>query len=196
MPEAKNSPKITAVQTLTEEEYRGACRAAADFLFPRRRRWVRVCLCLSAAGLSASLIPAALAAAAPVWVPAGLCGAFAALAAAVWIFQPVVRGRRAGRVFRSCPLMALEAKLTLTRDFAEAESRCERFRKYWTEFSLGVETPRAFIAAGAPGRGPLIVKKAGLSPRDAETAVRIFSGAFGLRFYRTGKRGRRRRWNP
>lgn len=195
MAERERDRKIEFAQTLTERDYREAGRAAEETAHPSRRRWVRVCACLTAAGFSASLTPASLRAfrtALPALLPAA---ALALLALAVWAFHAEIAGGRAGRRFRACPLLALPQRVTLGRDRAVVRSEYEKSVRYWTEFPLCVETPRLFAAAGGQwGRALLIVRKDSLPGGDAAEAEKLLAGAFGRRYCKIGKRGERR-WN-
>ncbi len=189
MPEPKKERNLTVEQALTEQDFREAYLAMRNIAYPKRRRGIQAGLCLTAAGLAATMIPLSqsqLHTAAP---PCAVAGVFLLLAAAVWFFQPVLRGRRAGRIFRSNRLMPLKTQMTLLHDRVLQKSRYERSERYWTEFSFCASTPRLFVAMGGIGRNLWILRKEGLSEEKKEEAEKILSAAFGRRYYRMdGKR--------
>lgn len=189
MPKQNDEP-VTVKQTLTEQDYAAASAAVGYFAAPMRRRTVRAALCLTVSALTASVIPACggYSAARVVGAIAILC---AAAAIAVWFGQPVADRRRAGRWFRSCPLAALPAEVTVSGDRAVVKSECERMTEYWTDFSVCVETDELIAAAGGRERFLLIVKKSGLSKEEAGRLSGLFRYAFDGRWYRmNGKNGK------
>jgi hypothetical protein len=183
----QNKMSVAVPQTLTEKDYCTAYCAVKRFAFPRQRRSIRAGICLTAAALAASTIPACLNFYRTAVPSAVITAAAVILAALIWFLQPAVDSRRAAAVFRSCPLMAQPCRVTVTRDHAVVQSKYENYTEYWTDFSVCVETPELFAAACGRQRDMLILKKQDLAPEQAAAISRCLAGAFALRYYKTGR---------
>ncbi|MCI1954780.1 MAG: hypothetical protein LKJ21_00175 [Oscillospiraceae bacterium] len=190
MPNRKDEEPIAVTQTLTEEDFSAAAAAVRYFAAPMRRRSVRAAACLTVAALAASTVPASLNFFGTAWVSAAVTAVAFAAAVAVWFWQPVRETRQAALWFRSCPLMALPSTVTVFRDRAVVESKCERITEYWTDLSVCVETDGLIAAAAGKERGLLIVKKQGLSEEEAARLSARFRGAFERRYFRFSGRKR------
>lgn len=187
MPKQHDEPLLVR-QTVTAEDYAEASAAVAFFAAPMKRRTVRTLICVTAAAVAASFLPLCagrVTARNAVAVLAVLC---VAAGVAVWFLQPVFEKRRAVRWFRSCPLAALPAEVTLTRESAVTVTECERLTEYWTDFSVCVETDRIIAAAGGRERFLLVLKKDGLEPEQKEKLSGLMHYVFDGRWGRVPSR--------
>lgn len=180
----KHDETVSVKQTLTEQDFTEACASVKYVSAPMRRRSVRAAICVTAAAVAASFLPLCakhLPARNAAAAAAILC---AAAGVAVWFLQPVFEKRREGQWFRSCPLAALPAEVTLTREGAVTVTECERMTEYWTDFTVCVETDRLIAAAGGRERFLLVLKKDGLPPEEAEKLSGLMRYVFDGRWYR------------
>lgn len=181
MPETKQK-EVCFEQTLGEEDFAAACRLLDHCASPWRRRGVRAGVCVTAAAAVAAFLPAYLRRFASAVAPGAVIGALLLCACAFFFLQPWEETRRARRRFLECPLAALPARLCVTRDRVQWNTRCERCTEYWTEFRFCAESPSLFAASGGSCRGMLAVKKSGLTPEQAESLRACLSGAFAGRY--------------
>lgn len=189
MPIRNDEDAVTVTQTLTAKDFSAAAAAVKYFAGPMRRRSIRAAICLTAAVLAASTIPASLNFFHTAWVPVCVAAVLIVLAALVWFCQPGVDARKAEEWFGSCPLAALPSKVTVLRDRIIVESECEHVTEYWTDFSICVETKDLIAAAVGPERGLLVVKKQGLSEEEAKRLSGLFRYAFEVRYFRFSGKG-------
>ena len=187
MPQKHDEPLLVR-QTVTAEDYAEASAAVAFFTAPMKRRTVRTLICVTAAAVAASFLPlcGGRVTARNAVIILAILGVVAGVA--VWFLQPVFEKRRAVRWFRSCPLAALPAEVTLTRQSAVTVTECERLTEYWTDFSVCVETDRLIVAAGGRERFLLVLKKDGLEPEQKEKLSGLMRYVFDGRWGRVPSR--------
>ena len=146
------------------------------------RKEVKAGICVTAALLIGSIIPAYHARFSTVWAPS--CGIFVAVAVGLMFYfvQPNEIKQWAAELYRFNALLALPEKITIFRDSVVVENECEQFLEYWTDFTKCIETKDAFVMTGGPERNLLSIQKSGLTQEQKDKLSVHFADTFASRY--------------
>lgn len=185
----EGEPIAVVQQTLTEEEYAQAAFFADSMRAVINRKGVRAAICLTAAALALSSVPAYLNQYATAWIPFVFAGLALLLAAYFFFTQPKRKKAHEAAVFRETHVLAESVTISVYRDSVAAESQVEQLRAYWTDYCACYENREYIVCAGGWDRNLLILAKKNIPEERREAVSAHMQNTFASKYRRvTSKR--------
>ena len=180
----EGEPIAVVQQTLTEEEYAQAAVFADSMRAVINRRGVRAAICLTAAALAASSIPAYRYQYATAWIPIVFSCGMLLLAGYFFFTQPKRKKMREAGVFRGTRALAEPCVVSIYRDSVAVETSLEKLRAYWTDYYACYENRDYIICAGGWDRNLLILAKKNIPEGQREAVSAHMQNTFASKYRR------------